>query len=108
MSKHLIQGSQLYISIYESLPSSAQAGQVWFDGGTQQLKVYDGNSWRDLYTAQPTLSWEAENAIDHVIGTINNQKQISDMAAKYPLVAEALGQLEVALKLCQNLENDGN
>ena len=105
MSKHLINtaGNNYINNCYP--PSSAQPGTVWFDSGTQTLKTYDGTMWYDVELGQASLTWEAEEAIDQIIAKMNEQKEVARMAAKYPIVADALGQLEVALKLCQNLED---
>jgi len=107
MSKHIIPNanSMPYISNCY-LPASAQAGTVWFDSSTQSMQVYDGSTWVSLQPPKPMLSWEAEEALDKIIPMLNGQPLIVDMADKYPLVEEALGQLEVALKLCQNLDGD--
>lgn len=103
MSKHLINTSCQSISgCYPPYP--AQPGMVWYDSGRQKMVVYDGSNWVEVENNIPTMTCEAEEAIDQLIDMINNQKRISEMADKYPLVAEALGQLEVALKLCQNLD----
>jgi len=107
MSKHIIGNgnSQPYISNCYT-PSQAQPGTVWYDSGSQSLMVYDGSTWVTLTPAVPSLTWEAEEAIDHLIELTMNQPRLDEMANKYPMVADALGQLEVALKLCQNLEDN--
>ena len=103
MSRFLISPTHPYVgNCYP--PEQAQPGTVWYDSGEQHLKVYDGYRWVRLEMPQPMLSWEAEMALEHVIQRMNEQGKIAEMAAKYPLVAEALGQLEGALKLCQNLD----
>lgn len=104
MSKHLIDNCVSPYSTYISNcypPSTAQPGHVHYDSGTQTLKVFDGSAWHDLNISSVSLSWEAEQAIDKMI-EITNNPNLSEFADKYPLVAEALGQLEVALKLSQN------
>lgn len=109
MNKYIIPdgNSQPYIGNCYT-PSQAQPGTVWFDSGTQSFSIYDGQTWIPWSTPRPVLAWEAEQAIDHVVASMHEQSNISEMAAKYPLVAEALGQLEVAMKLCQNIENNGD
>ena len=88
-------------------PSSAQPGQVWFDSGTQSLKVYDGAMWQTFADNNSVgMNYEAENAIDWAIKRIREEQKIVELADKYPMVADALGQLEVILKLCQNLEDN--
>jgi len=107
MSKHLYpdMNSRPYIgNCYP--PPSAQPGEVWFDSSSQSIQVFDGYNWIGLPSPEPSLSWEAEQAIDRLIEMISNQDKISELAAKYPLVEEALGQLEVALKLTENLDGE--
>lgn len=108
MSKHLIPGSGTNYINGCYLPTAAQPGQVWFDTSTSTLKTYDGSMWIDIEVMQPTLSYDSEQAIDWAIDKMRCEEKISQLADKYPVVAQALGQLEVALKLCQNLETDGN
>lgn len=102
---HIIKGHNVSFVSNCHPPPQAQPGTVWYDSGRQNLVVYDGQSWVELVQNSPILTWEAENAIDTLIEMLNNQPRISAMADKYPLVEDALGQLEVALKLCQNLDN---
>jgi hypothetical protein len=106
MSKYLIGGTKPYISVYDAPPPSAQPGQVWYDGGSQELVVYTGSGWQPVSRTNVTLTWEADNALDHVIKLMHKDSTLLELADKYPLVAEALGQLEVALKLCQNLDDN--
>lgn len=57
-------------------------------------------------TAWVELDADSADAIDWAISRIKREKQISELADKYSMVAEALNELEVVLKLHQNLEND--
>ncbi len=105
MSKHIFSSnSQPYIgNCYP--PATAEPGAVRYDSDTQSLNVFDGSSWHQLPIPEVSMTWEAEEAIDKIIN-LTKGPALDDLAAKYPLVAEALGQLEVALKLCQNNEPD--
>ena len=88
-------------------PDKAQMGAVFYDSGDQCLKVFDG-AWRNYtHGIEVELTYTAEQAIDWSMRQMHlpPSTNIANMAAKYPLVADAIGQLEVALKLCQNLEN---
>jgi hypothetical protein len=106
MSKHIIAPSLPYIGgCYP--PSSAQAGQVWYDSGTQLMVIYDGNCWQPYSNGTPEMCAIADDAIDWAIeNMLKKSPEIADMIAKYPLVADAVNQLEVVLKLCQNLDDD--
>lgn len=105
MSKHIFPGVQPTIISNCYPPSTAEPGAVRFNSGTQCLQIFDGSIWHNYQLPDPILSWEAEEAIDKMIEVVDGPR-LDKLANKYPLVAEALGQLEVALKLCQNNEPD--
>ena len=80
-----------------------------FDTSTQSLKVWSSGMWHELPLYEsPTLSFDAEEAIDTIIEHLKGQRKLTTLAAKYSIVAEALGQLEVAMKLCENLSEDAD
>lgn len=92
---------------YYSLPESAVPGQLYFDTGVNKMKMYDGSIWNEItLVSDAQLTATADDAIDHVIEKINNNPQLTDFADKYPMVADAIGQLETVLKLHQNLEDN--
>jgi hypothetical protein len=90
-------------------PSSAQEGQIWWDSGRSDMVVFLNGSWEVISSSVAVhLDYNAERAIDWAIIRMNDSDQETDlaaMAAKYPIVAEAIGQLEVALKLSSNLDD---
>ena len=104
MSKYIYSSHRRYINNCNP-PDNAQSGTVWFDSGLQCLVVYDGDTWVEFGDHQPFMTPDAEEAIDRVLDMLRGRSRINDLADKYPLVEDALGQLEVALKLCQNLDN---
>lgn len=85
-------------------PVSSQPGMVWYDSGEQCFKVYDGSFWIRIDWPMPSMTWEADLALNQMINLMKGDNNLSKLANKYPLVAEALGQLEVALKLCENID----
>jgi|TARA_R110000851_G_scaffold227207_1_gene380031 hypothetical protein len=87
-------------------PDNAQTGAVYYDSGLQSMVVYDGTGWRSLALPRPVLTADAQDAIDHVISSLKEQNALYALADKYPLVASAIGQLEVALKMSQNINNE--
>jgi len=105
MSKHLLESPRQHISNCYP-PVTATPGSVWYDSGTQSLKTYNGTSWVELEPVRQIMTWEAEKAIDKLIAGLSTQEGISQLADKYPLVQDALLQLQVALKLCENLNDD--
>jgi hypothetical protein len=101
---HIYQTPGQYISgCYP--PNDAQTGQVYFDSGLQTMVVYNGSGWITLTPSVTMLTFDADQAIESVIANLAGQKSLHDLADKYPLVAEAIGQLEVALKLSQNIND---
>jgi hypothetical protein len=42
-----------------------------------------------------------------MIELMGKNQDLIAVSAKYPMVAQALGELELAMKLCQGLEGDG-
>lgn len=102
MSKYLI-NTQNYI--YGCTPpDTAQTGAVFFDSNCQSMVVYNGSSWIKWEAPAPILTVDAENTLDQMIRILDKNKELSALSAKYPIVEQALGQLIVALKLCENLD----
>ena len=87
-------------------PATAQNGQIYYDSSKQAMVVYDGSTWQSLEIPRPMLSFDAAQAIESVIANLAGQKSLHELADKYPLVASAIGQLEVALKMSQNTDNE--
>jgi len=97
--------SVVYVGNGGCLPTSAQYGTVMYDENSGSMVVYTTTGWEPVSSPGFALDIDAEMAIDKMIESINQSEKLFEMADKYPLVAEALGQLEVALKLCQNIED---
>jgi hypothetical protein len=90
-------------------PVTAIPGQVFFDSGCQSMVVYDGVAWQTIdFSANSMLDVSTQAAIDWALNRIESDANLSVMATKYPLVADAIGQLEVALKLCMNLDKNND
>jgi hypothetical protein len=88
-------------------PSSAVPGQVFFDTGLQRMTVYDGSTWHTLETAAVSLAdHDTSEAVEWAMDRMKAEQSVADMSAKYPLIADAIKQLEVALKLCSNLDDN--
>lgn len=106
MSDHLITSNTSKIDDCYP-PDTAQIGQVWYDSAIQTMVVYTIEGWRPHHQPTVIMTYDAEQAIDWSIDKMSQKSpQLTDMIAKYPLVADAVDQLEVALKLCQNLDSD--
>jgi len=82
-------------------------GQVFFDSGQQSMVVYDGTTW---HTVEPvvvsTIDHNTAYAVEWAFDRMKAEQSIADMSAKYPLVADAIKQLEVTLKLCSNVDDN--
>lgn len=94
---------------YYPLPASAVPGQVFFDSSSADFKVFDGVHWTVIGTPNSInaieMTHDAEIAIDWAIEVMHDYKHLTELADKYPMVRDALTQLEVVIKLHQNLDN---
>jgi hypothetical protein len=91
------------------LPPTGTQGQVVYDSEQQCMMAYDGNSgtWqRIVYAVTSTVDVETEEAVEWALDRMKAEQAIAGMSAKYPMVSDAIKQLEATLKLCSNLDND--
>ena len=85
-------------------PTSPRDGQIWYEQSSACNWVFFNNAWHDM---QIRRTPENEDEVVRMIRKMRRAApELTDMIAKYPLVADAVDQLEVALKLCQNLDDD--
>ena len=87
------------------------AGNVRFNTQTQNIEIYDGNSWITWHSSAVSvgLSSEAEALLDWARAQQDEQSRIAALAAKYSTVADAFAavekaqeQLQVATILCDS------
>lgn len=73
-------------------------GQVRYNGSSQNLEVYDGNSWLIMTSAYPTieLSPEVQSVVNWARMKMAEEYRIKELAAKHPTVADALKAVELA------------
>ena len=73
-------------------------GQVRYNGSSQNLEVYDGNSWLIMSSAYPTieLSPDVQSIINWARMKMAEEHRIKELAAKHPAVADALAAVEQA------------
>jgi len=84
-------------SIYVNLSSVNPAtGTVRVNG--QDLEVFDGNGWQRFAAnyADVSLNQEAVRALDWVREKMEQETRIRELAAKNPVVADALRRFEEA------------
>lgn len=81
-------------SFYNTVSSTGNSlvGQLRYNGSSQNLEVYDGNSWLMMNSAYPTIE-----LAPHVQAVVNwaqikmaEESRLKALAAKHPSVEDAL------------------
>jgi hypothetical protein len=102
MIKNIIAGTGLQInnnhttwpSFYNTVSSTGNSlvGQLRYNGSSQNMEVYDGNSWIAMASAWPTVE-----LAPHVQAVVNwaqikmaEESRLKALAAKHPSVEDAL------------------
>ena len=79
--------------------SGQLAGQLRLNTGTQTIEAYDGVSWIAIsQTANLSLSYTAEEAIQWASKKMHEEAEIQEMAKTHKSVAAALENLNKAQK----------
>ena len=92
-------------------PSSSNTlvGQLRYNGASQNMEVYDGNTWLTMSSGYPTieLSGEVQAVLNWARTKMAEEYRIKELAAKHPTVADALEavklaeeQVQIAAALC--------
>ena len=91
MIKHLSTHSPRWMSVYSPSqspyisPGSMSAGMVRYNSSSQNLEVYDGNSWLALSgSADVGLSPEAQQVMDWAYKKMIEEEQLEALLAKHP------------------------
>lgn len=73
-------------------------GQVRYNGASQNMEIYDGNSWLTLTSVYPTvnLSQDVQNVIAWAKHKMVEEARIKELAAKHPAVADAVNAVNRA------------
>lgn len=73
-------------------------GSVRYNGSSQNLEVYDGNSWMIMSASYPTveLSPHVQAVLAWAQTKMAEESRLKELAAKHPTVADALGALKQA------------
>lgn len=102
MIKNLTPGSGISInnnystwpSFYNTVQSTGNSlvGQIRYNGSSQNLEVYDGNSWIMMNSAHPTieLSPHVQAVVAWAQTKMAEESRLKALAAKHPAVADAL------------------
>ena len=91
--------TSMYLNAYSGAPG---IGNMRFSPGTQNIEVYDGNSWISMPSNYATveLTVDAQLAIDWATKERARQLVYEELAKKHPAVADAMESLKDAeLKL---------
>lgn len=108
MIKHLNSGSGITInnnyttwpSFYNTVQSTGNSlvGQLRYNGSSQNLEVYDGNSWLMMNSAYPTieLSPHVQAVVAWAQTKMAEESRLRELAAKHPTVADALEAVKKA------------
>ena len=108
MIKNLSPGSGITINnnysswptFYNSVQSTGNSlvGQLRYNGSSQNLEVYDGNSWIMMNSAYPTieLSPHVQAVVAWAQTKMAEESRIKELATKHPTVADALEALKKA------------
>jgi hypothetical protein len=114
MIKNLTPGTGITINhSYSSWPNfyntgNSLAGQMRYNGTSQNMEVYDGSSWITIASVYPTVE-----LAPHVQAVVNwaqikmaEEARLKELAAKHPAVADALetvARAEEQLKIVATL-----
>jgi len=108
MIKNLNPGSGISInnnhstwpSFYNTVTSTGNGlvGQLRYNGSSQNLEVYDGNSWILMNSAYPTieLAPHVQAVVAWAQTKMAEESRMRELAAKHPSVADALEALKRA------------
>ena len=102
MIKNITPGSGITInnnystwpSFYNTVSSTGNSlvGQLRYNGSSQNMEVYDGNSWITMAGAWPTieLAPHVQAVVTWAQTKMAEESRIRELAAKHPAVADAL------------------
>ena len=72
-----------------------QCGALWWDGGSQQMKVFDGNSYHSIYPGEARIvAPMLDTVVDWAMTKMAEEKRIKELAATHPGVKALADQVE--------------
>lgn len=85
-------------SFYNNNSNNSLVGQMRYNGSSQTVEVYDGNTWLMVNSNYPTieLSSDVQAVINWARAKIAEEARIKELAAKHPTVADALNAVAKA------------
>ena len=108
MIKNITPGSGITInnnhstwpSFYNTVNSTGNSliGQLRYNGTSQNLEVYDGNTWLAMTSGYPTidLAPHVQAVVTWAQTKMAEESRIRELAAKHPAVADAVEALKKA------------
>lgn len=103
-SKHITVSPYPNLPYIDGVPTQSMdyhIGTVRYNGTHRALEAYDGYSWRIISNPNTTvgLSAEAEEAMEWAIKKMHEERQIQELAEKYPAIKDAKEKLDILLTL---------
>jgi hypothetical protein len=85
-------GYSSWPQFYNNNSSNTLVGQVRYNGSSQNMEVYDGNSWLIMSSSYPTveLSGDVQSVLNWARAKMIEEARVQELAAKHPSVADAL------------------
>jgi hypothetical protein len=81
-------------TFYNSIQNTGNSliGQVRYNGSSQNLEVFDGNSWLIVNSSHPTieLAPHVQSVVAWAQTKMAEESRLKELAAKHPTVADAL------------------
>mgnify|MGYP003345170202 CR=1 FL=1 len=95
----------LYMNSYSG---QTMMGQMRWNPTTQNIEVYDGNTWMQMPSSYTTIGLfpDAEAAIDWAIKKQKEEIELDELCKKHPSVAEAYDHLQILKALTRQNDND--
>lgn len=88
-----------YISISNRAAHSyvPASGTLWWDGQSQQMKVFDGQAYHTIHTGEATLNAPSvDTVIDWALKKMEEERRIKELAATHPGVKALADQVAEA------------
>ena len=87
-------------SFYNTVSSTGNSliGQLRYNGSSQNLEVFDGNTWLAMTSGYPTieLAPHVQAVVAWAQTKMAEESRLKELAAKHPSVADALNALAQA------------
>lgn len=84
--------SQPYVN-----PTSLSSGQLRYNPSTQNIEIYDGTMWQQMYSsyASVDLSEESKQILAWAAEKMRKEKELEELCEKYPGLKKARNNFEM-------------